>query len=681
MAENSKKKAKDNELLKQEEIIRAVIVADSFDARFQPLTQNTPRVLLPLVNCPMLDYILESLCLSGVQEVYVFCCAFGQQVKNHIQKSKWSSPVSPMTVTTILSETFLSMGDVLRELDSQGLIRTDFILINGNVISNLPLAEILEEHKRNRQKDKGTVMTLVYRTALPKHHSRCLEDEVVVCVDRDTNRVYFLQKVGNQKKIKFPLSIFQDHGNITIRHDLLDCHICICSPQVPLLYSDNFDYQNHEDFVRGILFNEEILGNSIYLHVAETGYAAQVSNFFMYDSISQDIIRRWVHPIVPDVLAMNGGRYSYLRHNVYKQKDIDLARGCILEKNVVIAQGTKIGTNTRIYNSVIGSNCKIGNNVTIENSYLWNNVEIGDSCNLRKCILADNVLIKQNVKILPGCVLSDKVIVGPDITLPECTLLQYEFLEELEDFAEDIISETPKDNASNVALIGIEGHGVCYQKTNNNFPESEILDIWGQSINSDDEMSSIASSNVDELSDGVSPVPDDTNMFYAEVLDSLQRGVEEKIKCENLILEINSSKYAYNVTMKEVNMLVMKAILELPNQKSDVSPQEYFLKLKPLLLQFMPLIKNYIKSEESQMDCIIALEIFAISNENDKTALLKILHLLYEKDILPEEVILKWYQHPSVLTEHDPAQQKDIRKQVEYLYVFIHLINLKSYNR
>lgn len=41
-------------------------------------------------------------------------------------------------------------------------------------------------------------------------------------------------------------------------------------------------------------------------------------------------------------------------------------------------------------------------------------------------------------------------------------------------------------------------------------------------------------------------------MFFTEVIDSLTRGFEDELHCENLILEINSSRYAYNVTVKEV---------------------------------------------------------------------------------------------------------------------------------
>lgn len=43
-------------------------------------------------------------------------------------------------------------------------------------------------------------------------------------------------------------------------------------------------------------------------------------------------------------------------------------------------------------------------------------------------------------------------------------------------------------------------------------------------------------------------------VFFTEVIESLTRGFEDELLCDNLILEINSSRYAYNVTVKEVNL-------------------------------------------------------------------------------------------------------------------------------
>ena len=58
-------------------------------------------------------------------------------------------------------------------------------------------------------------------------------------------------------------------------------------------------------------------------------------------------------------------------------------------------------------------------------------------------------------------------------------------------------------------------------------------------------------------------------VFYNEVLDSLVRGFHEKISPENLILEVNSSKFAYNVTVQELNSLVVKVGPWRPSGMAD----------------------------------------------------------------------------------------------------------------
>lgn len=52
-----------------------------------------------------------------------------------------------MSISVIGSETFQSMGDAIRELDAKAVIKSDFILLHGDCIVNLPLKEIRDEHK------------------------------------------------------------------------------------------------------------------------------------------------------------------------------------------------------------------------------------------------------------------------------------------------------------------------------------------------------------------------------------------------------------------------------------------------------------------------------------------------------------------------------------------------------
>ena len=65
----------------------------------------------------------------------------------YFRNSKWNESSSPCTVTPILSEGCLSMGDAMREIDDKSLIRSDFVLVYGDIVANLDLQSIIQEHK------------------------------------------------------------------------------------------------------------------------------------------------------------------------------------------------------------------------------------------------------------------------------------------------------------------------------------------------------------------------------------------------------------------------------------------------------------------------------------------------------------------------------------------------------
>lgn len=63
------------------------------------------------------------------------------------RKSKWCRPNSPNTVHIITSEMFRSLGDVLRDVDAKSLVRSDFVLVYGDVVSNVNISQALQEHR------------------------------------------------------------------------------------------------------------------------------------------------------------------------------------------------------------------------------------------------------------------------------------------------------------------------------------------------------------------------------------------------------------------------------------------------------------------------------------------------------------------------------------------------------
>uniref|UniRef100_A0A8C8I702 Translation initiation factor eIF2B subunit epsilon n=1 Tax=Oncorhynchus tshawytscha TaxID=74940 RepID=A0A8C8I702_ONCTS len=456
-------------------------------------------------------------------------------------------------------------------------------------MANIPQLR-LPMHRRKVDKNIS-VMTMVFKESSPGHKSRCEEDDVIVAMDSKSKRVLHYQKTQGLKKLQFPMNIFQ-HGSdeFEIRHDLLDCHISICSPQVAELFTDNFDYQTRNDFVRGILVNEEILGNQIHLYVTQDGYGARVSNLQMYDSVSSDMVRRWVYPLTPEAnfTDQQGQGCTHSRHNVYRGAEVSLGHGSQMEENVLIGRDTSIGANCHISNSVIGNNCTIGDNVVLDRAHMWNNVHISSNVEIHQSVVCDGAVVKEAVHLNKQCVLAYNVVIGPNLSLPDGTVVSMHHPEEEEEDDDDEFlsddqevghsKDKTRQKAFNPAEVGPEGKGYIWKASMNDTEDEELAQcLWGLVLNPDPES------------------------------DSESEASEE----------------------------------------SQDRSRTYFLFSSPpasqLLKTWSPVFKNYIKRAQDHLDCLSAVEELFLEQDTHQTAMVKVLMKMYQLEILEEEAILKWF--------------------------------------
>ncbi|KAJ1925397.1 translation initiation factor eIF-2B epsilon subunit, GEF [Tieghemiomyces parasiticus] len=436
--------------IEAEEKLTAVLIADSFDQQLMPLTESTPRCLLPLCNVPLIEYTFELLATAGVEEILIFCCIHPQQIKDYVAGSKWSKSHSPFEVRVIVTQEAMSVGDVLRELDGKSLIRTDFILIYGDVVSNMNLAGALEQHKARKAVDKNTIMTMMVKEADPGHRARAQPDAVFVVDDANQQCVHYVgpkRGLASQSTVPLSVELFEKHPRLQIRYDLMDCQIDICSVEVPALFTENFDYQDlRRDFVTGIL-GSEVLDSTFYLHSIGREYAARVQNGQLYDAVSRDVIARWTFPMVPESNLQEGNEYIHKRNHVYQEPGIKLGRTCTLERNLVVGRGTRIGEHAHLADSTLGRGCVVGDHAHVTGAYLLDHVTVADHCRVERSILGRNVNVLSGCTVGTGCLLGDGVIVGPDAHLPPFTRL-----------TRALDGETPDR-----ALVGAEGNAVRWE--------------------------------------------------------------------------------------------------------------------------------------------------------------------------------------------------------------------------
>nr|XP_003700330.1 PREDICTED: translation initiation factor eIF-2B subunit epsilon [Megachile rotundata] len=617
--------------MSKKDIIQAVVLADDFVTSLTPMQDVFPSILIPVINVPLLDYLIETLIKSKVQELFLYCSSHVDLIRAYIKEKK-SLRIS---ISLIVSEGCTSIGDALRDIDAKGSIRGNFILIRGDAFINANLMNALSAHCAKLEKDKATTMTMLLRNVGSLNDSLLKRETCLVVSDKSTKKILHYSKLrDNEKKVELELSWFLDHGEVDINTCYMDTHVYLCSPSVLPLFSDNFDFQTMEDFIRGVLMNEEILNSRIYWHqLNPEDYSLPIVSWNAYHVLNHDILNRHSFPLTPNAIP-HLNNFIYMPRSTYKHKLSTLAKGCTLEKDSILCQNSTLGNGTFITRSVIGQNCSVGCNVTIKNSYILSNARIEDNCVITNSVIFPNCFIKQNSQI-NGCILK------PQTKIDIETKYTDSFIES-------------KDNK------------VCVKNISDIDADNEFHFFEDYDMMESDAYSSETSS--DEDSERNSPIPDDTNMFLSEVIDSLLRGFQDKLNCENLILEINSSRYAYNITMNEVTYNVIKAILSLPfhylsEKKETVTSSNYQKNLKIMLIYFQSIVLNYVKTEDAQENCLRAIEEVASTTEEILPFVQHLLHLLYDKDVLSEEKILEWYESSD--ENMDTIQNDKVRTAVK----------------
>ncbi|KAH9649153.1 eIF-2B GDP-GTP exchange factor subunit epsilon [Citrus sinensis] len=660
--------------------LQAILLADSFTTKFRPITLERPKVLLPLVNVPMINYTLAWLEAAGVAEVFVFCCAHSKQVIDYLENSEWFSQPN-FTVKTIESHNIISAGDALRLIYEQNVIHGDFVLISGDTVSNMLLTQALQEHKERKKKDNNAVMTMIIKKSKPSpitHQSRLGTDELFMAIDPNTKQLLYYEDKA-------------DHSKGTICLD-------------KMLLAENPSISLHND--------KQIMGYKIFTHEIHSSYAARIDNYRSYDIVSKDIIQRWTYPYVPDVKFCGNRATKLERRGMYRASEIEQSRSAQVGSFTVIGCGTKIGSNSKISDSVIGEGCTIGSNVLIEGSYIWDNVIIEDGCELRHVIVCDGVIMKAGAVLKPGVVLSFKVVIGERFVVPahsKVSLLQqptvHDSDEELE-YADNSSGTvefssiqgtadqsngemTSESSEAHKPKLGTGGVGyiwsICeggqeeeWRHSVAPIPEDKLAEL-SEAMDDDQELVTqdctalstsgelISDSNASEGDDNEDS-KDDSVYFEKEVEATFLRAVEENVKVDHVILEVNSLRLSYNMTSADCAGAVFYSMMKLAVKTPHSSASELQQNTANIITTWQKLLKSYLLEIDEEIEIILKFEEMCLESAKEFSPLFaRILHILYDKDILQEDAILRWADEKEGADESDKVFVRQSEKFVQWL--------------
>ncbi|CZR57467.1 related to GCD6-translation initiation factor eIF2b epsilon, 81 kDa subunit [Phialocephala subalpina] len=678
----------------REETLQAVVLADSFETRFIPFTIETPRCLLPLANTPLIEYTLEFLAMSGVADIYIYCGAHTTEVETYLQTSKWhpSSPASPFISLEIVKTTARSIGDAMRDLDSRDLITGDFLLVHGDLVSNLPIDAALAAHRARRIADKNAIMTMILRAGgLGSHRTKSKGIEPVFVIDPTKNRCLHYEEMHPlqaNKYVNIDPELLSTHNEMEIRTDLIDCGIDICTPDVLALWAESFDYEvPRRHFLHGVLKDYELNGKTIHTEIVEEHYAARVFNLQSYESVSKDVLGRWTYPLVPDSNLIAGQSYKFERGGLCKENGVILARTCKAGKRTVLGKDTSIGDGSVISNSIIGRRCQIGKNVLINDSYIWDDVAVGDGTTVNRAIIANEVVIGKKCKLQPGSLISYGVRIADNKDIKSGSRIT-RAKRKVDDYdSEDISFEAVP---SDPLIVGEGGEGYAYDNEEDSDDEASAfhsnliystahLNISSESISTlrsdisadtpTETPRSRTSSFVSVSDDGEAGSSNEGfhKDAVAGLLDALRKGEDfDGAKLEFMGLRLSNNATDHQMR-RAIVVAFTKYISELV-EKESLGASEAAKKAfsAPGAVKFLnEQAVGLEKEEDDQVDFLICLQKDLVHRNNGAVVLAAVCQQLYQVEVIEEEGFMKWWNDAEKLGDEEDGEMKNVRERTQ----------------
>ncbi len=131
--------------------MKVLILCGGLGERLRPFTETVPKVMLQVNGRPILEYIVERLKNSGIVDIVLLCGYKHEVIENHFGDGKKLGVKIQYSVEKEKSGTGGAVKNASKFIDG------DFVLINGDVLTNFPIKELIEAFKKTGK----NIMSLV----------------------------------------------------------------------------------------------------------------------------------------------------------------------------------------------------------------------------------------------------------------------------------------------------------------------------------------------------------------------------------------------------------------------------------------------------------------------------------------------------------------------------------------
>ena len=604
---------------------KAVIIGETFTSLLDPLTLDTPCLLLPICGIPIIELILNS--LSSIKEVFICINRYKTEIENYLKKYH-----KQLSYKLIYSQDFKNVGDCLRQIKQDNDISSDFILIRGLVIINSDIEELFNIHIKNKSRDNNCMITSVMKRYKTTNEIKTNYDENILIYNENDKRIFQFEPTYNKTKVEIFKGIISKenrNNNFRERSDLFETGVDICSPKFleQMTEKEKFDLQSVKDTI-GQILSDEIYEDTFYLQeLNEDSYCGLIRNVESYLKVNFEILNRWAYPIVIDNIDMSNKleiNLKQLKLSLYSDKETNSEnfRKAELFKEVVILNKENIvGKESKLKKCVLCKNVQIGQKCELDNCIIFPGTIVENDVIIKNSIIGKDCQIKSGIKIISS-------ILGTNIALDKDSIKKRIYKEN-----EQIIEIN-----NNEFIQKLEKHERLYLSTKSQLGFNDANLVLDKEEDKDEN---------EFYSDEESEQSYKEESFAEGVDYILSSGLEKNKEKKDLVNEIwnlRNDKLVSNPTEEETLKICLSYILkQYLNGKKFVGNKKTAKELINLFNDWKPLFKKFVIDDNIELKLVSVLEQICIEIKEMNSAFHIIIKILNGQcHLIKDETLINW---------------------------------------
>ncbi|MGD8190066.1 sugar phosphate nucleotidyltransferase [Brevibacillus ginsengisoli] len=346
--------------------MKAVIMAGGKGTRLLPMTSKTPKPMVPLLNRPCMEYIIDLLKKHGITDIAVTV-----QYLPEVMKSYFGDGSSFGVSMTYFEET-VPLGTAGSIKNCEEFLDDRFIVISGDALTDINLTEAIDYHL-----EKEALATLVLT-----HVENPLEFGMVM-TDDDGRIVRFLEKPTWSE-------VFTDTVNTGIY---------ILEPRVLAYIPKDQEFDFSKD-----LFPQLLAQNNPLYGMASNGYWSDIGSMEIYRQAQFDMLDGHVNV---SIKAQEIAPRIYLEPGVRIDSSVRIEGPAYIGEKSYLQVGSSVGAY-----SVVGSNALISSGAKLTQTILWENVYVAKQTEVTGATICRNSSIYESASVRDGAVIGDHCRIG-----------------------------------------------------------------------------------------------------------------------------------------------------------------------------------------------------------------------------------------------------------------------------